>query len=143
MFLPHTRFLIVDDFSTMRKIVKKIVGEDLGYKNLHEAVNGKNAWDLLNAQYTNKPQIDVIISDWNMPELMGIELLRKCREDSRFKNIPFILVTAESDISQIKEAVSLGVSEYMLKPFTPAMFKEKLEKVYRKHNPPQQVIKQE
>lgn len=139
MFSSNTRFLVVDDFSTMRKIVKKIVGEDLGYKNIQEAVNGKDAWELLNTQYTNRIPFDVIISDWNMPELMGIELLRKCREDSRFKHMPFILVTAESDISQIKEAVKLGVSEYMLKPFTPAMLKEKLEKVYHKHNPPQPV----
>jgi len=69
-----------------------------------------------------------------MPELMGIDLLKKCRAMDDYKNLPFMLVTAESEINQIKEAVTAGVSEYVLKPFTPATFKQKLEKAYWKHN---------
>lgn len=134
MFAPNTRFLVVDDFAMMRKIVKKILIDDLGYKNFQEGFNGKHAWELLLDQHSKGTPFDVVISDWNMPELMGVELLKKCRSHDHYKKIPFMLVTAESELSQIKEALSLGVSEYVLKPFTPAILKQKLENAYNKHN---------
>ena len=131
MFPSSTKFLVVDDFSTMRKVVKKILAE-LGYTNVVEAVDGKNAYEtLLDASKTVNP-IEVVISDWQMPNLKGIELLEKCRKSEDFKDIPFMLVTAESEKDQIVQALKLNVSEYVIKPFSPAILKEKLTAVYNK-----------
>ncbi len=131
MFNSNTKFLVVDDFSTMRKIIKKVLDE-IGYRNVVEAVDGKNALDVLEAaQKTNEP-IEFVISDWNMPNMQGIELLRACRQKPEFKNLPFMLVTAESEQSQIIEAAKAGVSEYVVKPFNAATLKAKIERVYGK-----------
>lgn len=131
MFPSSTKFLVVDDFSTMRKIVKKILAE-LGYTNIVETVDGKNAYETLLAESKTPNPIEFIISDWQMPNLTGIEFLEKCRSSEEFKNIPFMLVTAESEKGQIVQALKLNVSEYVIKPFTPAILKEKLGSVYLK-----------
>jgi two-component system, chemotaxis family, chemotaxis protein CheY len=131
MFSPGTKFLVVDDFATMRKIVKKVLDE-LGYKNVVEAVDGKNALDQLKDHASRNEPIQFVISDWNMPNMAGIDLLKACKADPAFSSIPFMLVTAESEQTQIIEAAKAGVSEYVIKPFDAATLKIKIEKVFNK-----------
>lgn len=133
MFKPTTKFLIVDDFGTMRKIVKKAL-TDLGYNNSVEAVDGAEAYKLLQEHAKAGQPFEFVISDWNMPNMLGIDLLKKCRSEDPFKTIPFMLVTAESEQSQILEAAKVGVTDYVIKPFSPAMLKSKLENAYKKVN---------
>lgn len=131
MFNTNTKFLVVDDFATMRKIVKKVLDE-LGFKNVVEAVDGKSALEQLNDCANRHDPIQFVISDWNMPNLTGIDLLKACKADQKFSALPFMLVTAESEQSQIIEAAKAGVSEYVIKPFNAATLKVKIEKVYNK-----------
>lgn len=120
----NLKVLIVDDFATMRRIVKNILTQ-LGFKNFIEADDGSTAWDIL-----QKEQVDFIVSDWNMPKMTGIELLKKVRADERFQNIPFLMVTAEAQKENIVEAVKARVSNYIVKPFTPETLSEKIEKIF-------------
>lgn len=133
MFKTTTRFLIVDDFSTMRKVIKKALF-DLGYENVIEAADGVKAYELLEKYSMTSEPVEIVMSDWNMPNMMGIELLKKCRVEDRYKNLPFMLITAESEQSQIIEAVKAGVSDYVIKPFSPSTLKGKLETVFKKIN---------
>lgn len=137
MFNPNTKFLVADDFSTMRKIVKKVLDE-LGYKNVVEAVDGKNALDVIKESFKTGEPIEFVISDWNMPNMQGIDLLKACKADEGLKSLPFMLVTAESEQAQILEAAKAGVSEYVIKPFTAATLKAKIERVYVKVQASQQ-----
>ncbi len=134
MFNINTKFLVVDDFSTMRKIIKKVLDE-IGYKNVVEAVDGKNALEVISASFQNGEPVQFVISDWNMPNMQGIELLRACKENPSYKSLPFMLVTAESEQAQIIEAAKAGVSEYVVKPFNAATLKAKIERVYVKTHP--------
>lgn len=134
MFAPDTKFLVVDDFGTMRKIVKKILNE-LGYQNIVEAEDGKVAVKQIEEATASNQHIGCIISDWNMPNMTGLEFLKFCRTDPRFKSLPFILVTAESEQAQIIEAAKAGVSDYVIKPFNAVTFKEKLLRAFNKHKP--------
>ncbi len=118
--------LIVDDFATMRRIVKNILRQ-LGFTNIIEADDGKAALYIL-----KKEKIDLILSDWNMPEMPGIELLKAVRSDDKLKDTPFLMVTAEAEKENIIEAVKLGVSNYIVKPFTAETMGEKLEKMLGK-----------
>ncbi|MDD3553997.1 MAG: chemotaxis response regulator CheY [Deltaproteobacteria bacterium] len=120
----NLKVLIVDDFATMRRIVKNILTQ-LGFKNFIEADDGSTAWDIL-----QKEQVDFIVSDWNMPKMTGIELLKKVRADERFQNLPFLMVTAEAQKENIVEAVKARVSNYIVKPFTPETLSEKIEKIF-------------
>ncbi len=131
MFKPTTKFLIVDDFSNMRKIIKKTLS-DLGFSNTVEAVDGQAAYDLLVEHSKSTEPIEFIISDWNMPKMPGIEFLKKCRADKAFEAIPFILVTVENDQSKIIEAVQAGVTDYLIKFFSPAMLKNKFQTFHQK-----------
>ena len=112
--------VVVDDFSTMRRIVRKIL-KDLQFQEVIEAENGAEALKLLQ---TNK--VDLIVSDWNMPTMTGLELLKRVRADERLKGLPFLMVTAEAQKENIIEAVQAKVSNYVIKPFSPAVFAEKL-----------------
>ncbi len=134
MFIPNTKFLIVDDFATMRKVVKKVLVE-LGYSDILEAEDGKIALQLIQDAANNGAPFQCIVSDWNMPNMTGLELLKACKADPKLKEIPFMLVTAESEKEQIIEAAKSGVSEYVVKPFNAATLKDKLTRVYNKHNP--------
>lgn len=127
MFDSNTKILIVDDMSTMRKIVKKSCLA-LGLANVEEAEDGFKAWEKLQASQ----DFDLIISDWNMPNCTGLEFLKRVRADARFKNIPFVLLTAESEASQIAQAISCGVSNYIVKPFSQDVLKQKLEAIHKK-----------
>ncbi len=134
MFNTNTKFLVVDDFSTMRKIIKKVLDE-IGYKNVVEAVDGRNALEVIANSFKTGEPVQFIISDWNMPNMQGIELLRACKENPQYKTVPFMLVTAESEQAQIIEAAKAGVSEYVVKPFNAATLKAKIERVYTKTHP--------
>jgi two-component system chemotaxis response regulator CheY len=114
----------VDDFSTMRRIIKTLL-KQLGYTNVIEADDGTTAWETLQTS-----SVDFIISDWNMPKMTGLDLLRKCRSDDRFKKTPFLMVTAEAEKDNIVQAVKSGVSNYIVKPFTADTLKEKIEKIF-------------
>ena len=115
--------LVVDDFATMRRIVKGVLKE-LGFKNIVEADDGSSA-----LQELKKDDFGLIVSDWNMPKMTGLDLLKAVRADDKYKNIPFIMVTAEGQKDNVVKAIKAGVSNYVVKPFTPDTLKEKLEKV--------------
>ena len=116
--------LVVDDFATMRRILKNILRQ-IGFTNISEADDGKNALTML-----KKKRFDLILCDWNMPEMPGIELLERVRADDGLKDIPFVMVTAEAQKENILAAVQAGVSNYVVKPFTAETISEKLEKVF-------------
>ncbi len=118
--------LVVDDFSTMRRIVKNILRQ-IGFTNIVEADDGTTAWDTL-----NKSKIDFIVSDWNMPQMTGIELLRKVRASEEFADLPFLMVTAEAQQENIIEAVQAKVSNYIVKPFTAETLGQKIDKIFNK-----------
>jgi len=120
----NMRVLVVDDFSTMRRIIKNILRQ-LGFNNIIEADDGTTAWEVL-----NKDRIDFIISDWNMPKMTGIELLRKVRASEEFADLPFLMVTAEGLQENIIKAVQAKVSNYIVKPFTPETLGQKIDKIF-------------
>lgn len=120
------RVLVVDDFSTMRRIIKNILRQ-LGFTNIIEADDGTTAWEIL-----NKDRIDFVISDWNMPKMPGIELLRKVRSSEEFAAMPFLMVTAEAQQENIIEAVQAKVSNYIVKPFTAETLGQKIDKIFDK-----------
>jgi len=120
----NMRVLIVDDFATMRRILKNIL-KQIGFKNISEADNGKTALKELKNE-----QFDLVLCDWNMPEMPGIELLKQVRSDEQLKGIPFVMVTAEAKKENILEAVKAGVSSYIVKPFTAETINEKLKKIF-------------
>lgn len=128
MFDSSTRILIVDDMMTMRKIVGKNCRE-LGFSDFVEAADGQKAWEALS---TASPPIGLVISDWNMPNCTGLDFLKRVRADSRFKNVPFVLLTAESEGAQVAEALRAGVDHYIVKPFTPDVLLKKLEETHKK-----------
>ena len=115
--------MVVDDFSTMRHIVRKIL-KDLQFQEVIEAENGAEALKLLESC-----KVDLIVSDWNMPTMNGLALLKRVRADERLKGVPFLMVTAETQRENIIEALQAKVSNYVVKPFSPAVFAEKLAKV--------------
>jgi two-component system chemotaxis response regulator CheY len=128
MFPAETKIIVVDDMMTMRKLVRKCLN-DLGLKNSVEADDGETAWPLITKAQAEGAPFQLIISDWNMPKMKGVDLLRKVRADAGLKATPFILLTAEAEATQVKEALLAGVSQYIVKPFTPAAFSEKLNAV--------------
>lgn len=120
------KFLVVDDFSTMRRIVKNILRQ-LNFNNIVEADDGASALDIL-----QKEKIDMVVSDWNMPKMTGLELLKAIRGDDALKDIPFLMVTAEAQQENIIEAVKSGVSNYIVKPFTAETLGQKINQVFNK-----------
>jgi two-component system chemotaxis response regulator CheY len=128
MFDLKTKILVVDDMLTMRKLVMKVCKE-IGFTDLTEAADGALAWEAVS---TANPPFGLVISDWNMPNMSGLDFLKKVRADARFKALPFVLVTAEAEQDQIVEAIKSGVSNYVVKPFTADILKAKLETVHKK-----------
>lgn len=124
-----TKFLVVDDMPSMRKIICKALS-DLGAKSLEQAENGDDAWNkLLFALQDGKPY-HFVVSDWTMPVLTGLELLKRFKMHPHYKNIPFILVTAEAEGAQVAEAVKSGVDAYIVKPVRKEMLQEKIMAVW-------------
>jgi len=117
------RFLVVDDFSTMRRIIKNLL-HDLGYQNVTEADDGNTALPILQAG-----NVDFLITDWNMPGMPGLELLKAVRSDPKLAKLPVLMLTAEAKREQIVEAAQAGVNGYVIKPFTAVTLKEKLDKI--------------
>mgnify|MGYP000882193842 FL=1 len=117
------KFLVVDDFSTMRRIIKNLL-HDLGYKNVSEADDGNTALPMLK---TGK--FDFLITDWNMPGMPGLDLLKNVRDDAALAGMPVLMLTAEAKREQIVEAAQAGVNGYVIKPFTAATLKEKIDKI--------------
>lgn len=117
------RFLVVDDYSTMRRIVKNLLN-DLGYPNVAEADDGKTALPMLQTG-----GYDFVVTDWNMPGMPGLDLLKAIRADEKLKAMPVLMVTAEAKREQIVEAAQAGVSGYVIKPFTAETLKAKLDKI--------------
>lgn len=124
----NMRFLVVDDFSTMRRIVRNLLKE-LGFTNVDEAEDGQVALHKLKTQH-----FDFVVSDWNMPNMTGIELLRAVRAEPQLKGLPFMMITAEAKRENIIEAAMAGASGYIVKPFTAATLEEKMNKIFQAMN---------
>jgi len=122
------KILIVDDFSTMRRIIKNLL-RDLGFTNTDEADDGITALPMLESGH-----YDFLVTDWNMPGMSGIDLLRKVRASDKLKGMPVLMVTAEAKRDQIIEAAQAGVNGYVVKPFTAQVLKEKIEKIFERVN---------
>jgi two-component system chemotaxis response regulator CheY len=119
----NIKILVVDDFATMRKVIRNLLKQS-GYENIAEAEDGVAAMNVLKST-----KIDFVISDWNMPNMTGIELLRAVRSDNELTALPFLMVTAESLKENVVEAVKAGVNNYIVKPFTAEVLGEKIEKI--------------
>ncbi len=122
---PNMKIMVVDDMSTMRRIVKNVL-KQLGFSNIEEAENGKDAFEKI-----KQGGFGFVVSDWNMPVMTGIELLRAIRADEALKTLPVMLVTAEAQKENIIEAVQAGVSNYIVKPFTAEQIQEKITKIFK------------
>ncbi len=120
------KILIVDDFSTMRRIIKNLL-RDLGFSNTQEADDGATALPMLKSG-----DFDFLVTDWNMPGMTGIELLKQVRADEKLASLPVLMVTAEAKRDQIIEAAQAGVSGYVVKPFTAQVLKEKIDKIFER-----------
>lgn len=118
------KLLVVDDSSTMRRIIKNTL-QRLGHKDVLEAEHGLEAWGVLQ----ENPDINVLITDWNMPEMNGLELVKKVRAEEKYIDMPIIMVTTEGGKAEVITALKAGVNNYIVKPFTPQILKEKLEDV--------------
>lgn len=118
--------LLVDDFATMRKVIRNLL-KQVGYENIMEADNGEAALAVLKSH-----KIDFVISDWNMPVMTGLELLKAVRADADINKTPFLMVTAEALKENVVAAVKAGVSNYIVKPFTAEVLNEKIEKIIEK-----------
>jgi len=124
MGIEDTKFLVVDDFSTMRRIVRNLLKE-LGFLNVQEAEDGVEALTKLRAD-----KFDFVVSDWNMPNMTGIDLLKTIRADDTLKHLPVLMVTAEAKKENIILAAQSGANGYVVKPFTAAVLDEKLKKIF-------------
>ena len=123
-FDTSMKVLVVDDFATMRRIVKGVL-KQLGFSDIIEAEDGQLALKEL-----QKEKVGLIVSDWNMPNMTGLDLLKAVRADANLKDTPFLMVTAEGQKENVVQAVQAGVSNYIVKPFTPETFSAKLEKIF-------------
>ena len=122
----NMKILIVDDFSTMRRIIKNLL-RDLGFTNTHEADDGVTALPMLRSG-----DFAFLVTDWNMPGMTGIDLLKEVRADAKLVSLPVLMVTAEAKRDQIIEAAQAGVNGYVVKPFTAQVLKEKIDKIFER-----------
>ncbi len=133
MFPLDTRILVLDDIPSIRDLVKNhLIG--LGYKNLLEGSDGQEGHQILIKQRAAGTSVQLVICDWNMPVLSGIELLKTLRASSEWKDLPFVMLTSEAELEQVTEAVLAGVSQYVVKPFSVKIFEEKLRSLWLKLN---------
>lgn len=124
------KILIIDDMATMRKIIKNMLGQ-IGFKDLSEADDGATALPMIEeAQASGKPY-EFIVSDWNMPEMSGLDLLKFLRAKEEYKALPFLMVTAEAEQGNVVIAVKAGVSNFIVKPFSAQVLREKIEKIFK------------
>ena len=130
MFTQY-QFLVVDDFSTMRRIISGLLKE-LGYANITEAEDGEKALRVLRPQHGEATTIDFVVTDWNMPLMDGLELLKEIRRDPALLHLPVLMVTAEAKRENIIAAAQAGADGYIVKPFNAVTLKEKLDKILQK-----------
>jgi two-component system, chemotaxis family, chemotaxis protein CheY len=126
MYNYKMKILVVDDFPTMRRIIKNLF-KQLGFENIEEAEDGAHAYSKLKSG-----GFEFVCSDWNMPNMDGCELLKKVRSDNELHKMPFLMVTAEAEKQKVIEAIKAGVNNYVVKPFTAEVLKEKLDKIFEK-----------
>ena len=131
MFAPETKFLIVDDMPSLRDVLKALL-KKAGFSNVTEANDGQEAYQLLIAAKASGSQYDVIICDWNMPNMNGLELLKVVRAVNAWNSVPFILLTTESEKGKVMEAIAAGATNYMVKPVQENTLVEKLKAAYDK-----------
>lgn len=128
MYDLKMKVLVVDDFSTMRRIVKNLL-KQIGFTNIDEAEDGEDAYAKL-----KDGGFGFVVSDWNMPNLDGLGLLKKVRGDAELKELPILMVTAEAEKEKVITAIQAGVNNYVVKPFTGELLKEKIDKIFDKVN---------
>jgi two-component system chemotaxis response regulator CheY len=133
MFPLETRILVIDDMPSIRDLVKNTL-KSMGYKTFQEAADGEEGLKILEKLNGTEQSIQLVISDWNMPKMKGMDLLKKVRATPHWVNLPFVLLTSESERDQVTEAVLAGVSQYIVKPFSAKIFEDKLKAAYTKHN---------
>lgn len=131
MFNRKSKILIVDDMNMFRTMVRQALSS-LDFKTMVEASDGAAAFHSLSEAVKNNEPFDLVISDWNMPKLKGIDLLRKVRAEEWGKKLPFMMLTAEAEKANIVEAMQAGVDSYIIKPFTIDAMRTKLEQTYAK-----------
>jgi len=122
----NMKILVVDDFSTMRRIVKNLLRQ-IGYANIEEAEDGAQAYSKL-----KNGGFGFVVSDWNMPNMDGLDLLKKVRSDPELKDLPVLMVTAEAEKEKVITAIQAGVNNYIVKPFTGEVLKDKMDKIIEK-----------
>lgn len=133
MFPLETRILVIDDMPSIRDLVKNTL-KAMGYKNIQEAEDGEEGLKILIKNNSGDESIQLVISDWNMPKMKGLELLKHVRATAEWAQLPFVLLTSESERDQVTEAVLAGVSQYIVKPFSAKIFEDKLRGAWQKHN---------
>ncbi|QDK38267.1 response regulator [Bdellovibrio sp. NC01] len=133
MFPADTKILVIDDMPSIRDLVKNTL-KAMGYKNMLEAGDGEEGLKILMQNNVAGSQIQLVISDWNMPKMKGLDLLKQVRATAEWVNLPFVLLTSESERDQVTEAVLAGVSQYIVKPFSAKIFEDKLKAAWLKHN---------
>lgn len=136
MFAKDTRFLIVDDTKTIRSLLKEML-HNIGFRNFTEAADGNQALQLLKDRAETPEAFEFIICDWNMPGMTGIELLEIRNNDERFKTVPFLMVTIESEREYVLKAVSMGVSDFVVKPFSESTVAHKIRGIWSRLENPQ------
>jgi two-component system chemotaxis response regulator CheY len=133
MFPLDTTILVVDDMKSMRMAIKSQL-KNMGYTIFYEAEDGEKAFNIIKEQKAKGEAIELVLSDWNMPEHSGLELIRNIRDSSEFEDLPFLLITAESEQTQLQEVIDAGISDYLKKPFGAPVLQEKILAVWKKHN---------
>lgn len=133
MFAINTRILIIDDMPSIRELVRGQL-RSMGFVDIVEAEDGEQGWRLIEEKYSEAVPFQLVISDWNMPNLKGLDLLKRVRSKTQFIGLPFILLTSEAEREQVTEAVMAGVSQYIVKPFSGRTFEDKLKTAYAKHH---------
>ena len=128
-FNPKQKILVVDDMGTMRKIIKNMLVK-MGCDNITEAEDGAPAWEMLQQAHSEGLPFDFVVSDWNMPQMTGLDLLKNIRADERFNKLPFLMITAEAEQANVVIAVKAGVSNFIVKPFSIITMKEKIDKIF-------------
>lgn len=131
MFPQNTLFLLVDDMEPLRRVVRAML-KNLGYLNVLEASSGQQALQVLEKTFVIGKPVNVILSDWQMPAMTGIEFLEVVRTTEQYAHLPFLMITAEGQREQIIAAIQAGVSSYLMKPISPAMLEDKLKAVWLK-----------
>lgn len=122
------KVLLVDDFGTIRTVLKLELSR-LGFSNIEEAANGREALEKIKLAHAEAKPFSIIICDWNMPEMSGIELLELVRADDNFKKVPFVMVTAESEMNSVMRAIKAGATDYLVKPIAPDALSRKIQKI--------------